>query len=209
MSELKLNLGCGSRKLAGHVNIDKFGFCKPDLVLDLEVLPWPFETGSVGEIQAIHVLEHLGRDADVFLAIMAEMYRVCRDNAPVLITVPHHRSESFVGDPTHVRPITAKGISLFSKDYCRAFTEQGWSNTRLAEYLDIDFAIARITYDLTPGWREQVRAGRISNADLNHAITSYNDVVEQVRFELRVVKSAATQDALGHTKDGNLSFFCN
>ena len=206
MSDLKLNLGCGYRKLDGYVNIDKFDVVMPDLVLDLEMMPWPFETASVAEIRLVHVLEHLGQSPDQFLGIMAEIYRVCRDNAPVLITVPHHRSESFAGDPTHVRAITAKGISLFSKDYCRAFTEQGWANTQLAEYLNVDFGIAKITYDLTPEWRQRVKSGLIAIAELNHAITTYNNVVEQVRFELRVIKSTATQDALGRTKDGNLAF---
>ncbi len=81
MEGLKLNLGCGRRKLDGYVNIDKSPVFAPDVVLDLEALPWPFETGSVSEILAIHVLEHLGQKTDTFLGIIAEMYRVCRDTA--------------------------------------------------------------------------------------------------------------------------------
>src|SRR5205823_14106756 len=72
MSVIKLNLGCGKRKMAGYVNVDKSTSVAPDLLLDLEALPWPFETDTVSEIQALHVLEHVGRDTDNFLGIMKE-----------------------------------------------------------------------------------------------------------------------------------------
>jgi predicted SAM-dependent methyltransferase len=202
---MKLNLGCGGRKLAGYVNVDISPTVEPDLLFDLEQLPWPFDTGAVEEIQALHVLEHIGARTDSFLGAIKEMYRVCCDNALVVVVVPHHHSESFFGDPTHVRAITAKGMTMFSKDYCRAFAEQNWSNTRLAEYLDVDFGIASIAYELTPYWRQRALDKTIDIAELSHAVTTYNNVVEQVIFELRVVKSRQTQEALGHT-DGNISY---
>jgi hypothetical protein len=202
---LRLNLGCGARKMAGYVNVDREASVRPDLLVDLETFPWPFESGAVGEIQMLHVLEHLGRESQTFFDIMCEIYRVCRDNAAVRIVVPHHRSESYAGDPTHVRPITAKGMTMFSKDYCRAFAEQGWSNTRLAEYLDVDFGIERVTCTLTPYWRARLRDKIIDYDEINHAIVTYYNVVEQIEFILRIVKSKGTQDTLGHT-DGNLSF---
>jgi hypothetical protein len=199
--DLKLNLGCGSRKMEGYVNIDRSPLTAPDLLLDLEQVPWPFEADSVAEIQALHVLEHVGGETEQFLAVLREMYRVCRDDALINIVVPHHRSESFAGDPTHVRAITAKGMCMFSKDYCRAFAENGWPNTPLAEFLDIDLGLARIVYHLTDYWRRQSANG-MDAAELLHAVTTYNNVVEQVTFEVRVVKSPATQDKIGHT-DGN------
>ena len=202
---LRLNLGCGARKMAGYVNVDQEPSVEPDLLVDLEAFPWPFETGAVSEIQMLHVLEHLGQQPETFFGIMREIYRICRDNAAVRILVPHHRSESYAGDPTHVRPITAKAISMFSKDYCRAFAEQGWSNTRLAEYLDVDFGIESITCVLTPYWRKQLQDGAIDINEINHAVVTYNNVVEQVDFLLRIVKSSETQERLGHS-DGNLTY---
>jgi hypothetical protein len=55
MNGLRLNLGCGAKKLSGFVNVDKFG--EPDLKYDLEVFPWPWDNNSVVEILLNHVLE--------------------------------------------------------------------------------------------------------------------------------------------------------
>lgn len=54
---VKLNLGCGHRKIEGYVGVDanaKTSAC--DLACDLRTLP--HEDGSVEEIIAVHVIEH-------------------------------------------------------------------------------------------------------------------------------------------------------
>src|SRR5690242_6188134 len=112
---MKLNLGCGQNKVPGYLNVDKYAACEPDRVVDLEAFPWPFADGSAEEILLTHVLEHLGRDTDTFLGIMKELYRVLSPGGKVEIRVPHPRSEGFLGDPTHVRPISPTILTLFSK----------------------------------------------------------------------------------------------
>jgi hypothetical protein len=39
---LKLNLGCGYTRMDGYVNVDVSAACNPDLVADLEEVPWPW-----------------------------------------------------------------------------------------------------------------------------------------------------------------------
>ena len=39
-----------ARKLDGFVNVDSAPHCSPDLLHDLEAVPWPFETSSADEI---------------------------------------------------------------------------------------------------------------------------------------------------------------
>lgn len=56
---MKLNLGAGGTRFPGYMSVDISG--KADVHHDLAVTPWPFETGSVDEILASHVLEHLDR----------------------------------------------------------------------------------------------------------------------------------------------------
>src|SRR5687767_8310331 len=112
---MKLNLGCGQNKLQGYVNTDREPAVKPDVLMDLEKFPWPFEDDSVDEVVAFHVLEHVGATSEMFVRIMQELYRVCRAGAEVRIAVPHPRHDNFFDDPTHVRAITPMTLELFSK----------------------------------------------------------------------------------------------
>lgn len=59
---MRLNPGCGYDRREGYLNVDRRGACEPDLVLDLEALPWPAD--SADEILLKHTLEHLGRDPE-------------------------------------------------------------------------------------------------------------------------------------------------
>ena len=121
MSDIKLNLGCGEKKIPGFINVDKFG--NPDVNHDLESFPWPWESNSVSEIALIHVLEHLGKETEIYFGIFKEMYRVCKHGAKVRIVVPHYRHEFFYDDPTHVRVVTPLGLSLFSKIFLKFVTK--------------------------------------------------------------------------------------
>jgi SAM-dependent methyltransferase len=87
MSEnsLKLNLGCGSLHLDGWVNVDNNPACLPDVVCDLNVFPYPFLANHFQEVVLDHVIEHL----DDPLAVLQEVYRVCRDGALVTVKAPH------------------------------------------------------------------------------------------------------------------------
>ena len=64
MINLRLNLGCGARRIDGYINVDKFG--DPDLRFDLETFPYPWQDNSVIEIEMHHVLEHLGQQTETY-----------------------------------------------------------------------------------------------------------------------------------------------
>ena len=176
---LKLNLGCGKKRLEGFVNIDCAAQCEPDVVLNLGWDRLPYPNGSVDEIRATHVLEHI----DDLSYLMQECHRVLIQDGLFRITVPHHCSDGFWGDPTHVRPITAAGLALYSKTKCDEAEAKGWANTPLAYYLDIDFEIDAIHLDLHPAWKDKA----MDKANLEHCIRSYNNVVNEVSFVLRKV----------------------
>ena len=113
--KMKLNLGCGSKIYDGYINVDKFDIYNVDIQHDLEKFPYPFEDNSVEEIILSHVLEHIGQDPDIFIKILKEFYRICKNHALIKIVVPHPRHDDFLSDPTHVRPVTVLGLSLFDK----------------------------------------------------------------------------------------------
>ena len=187
---LKLNLGCGFKRIPGYLNVDSVPACGPDQVVDLEQFPWPWADNSVDEIQLIHVLEHLGREPQVFIGIMQELYRVCADTAHIRIVVPHHRHDNFQSDPTHVRPITPLGLALFDRAQCESWIAAGYANTPLAVYCNVDFETLSVDYDYEAYWLSKVESRQITHEQLADAALHQSNVITQIRYLLRVRKSS-------------------
>ena len=187
---LRLNLGCGGRRIEGCLNVDKYAACSPDQVVDLEQFPWPWADDSVSEIHLIHVLEHLGQDSAVYLKLMQEMWRVCRDGAVIHIIVPHPRHDSFLNDPTHVRPVTGDGLLMFSHKANKEWDAMGAPNTPLGKYLGIDFRTLHTQYELDAFWRGKVQRGEATQEQVFEAVRRENNVVSSVAFTLQAVKPA-------------------
>jgi SAM-dependent methyltransferase len=79
---LRLNLGCDRSQIAGYVGVDFNPDVDPDVLADVEHLP--FEDNSVDEIYASHVLEHLpyGNTA------LQEWLRVLKPGGMLTVVVP-------------------------------------------------------------------------------------------------------------------------
>ena len=163
--------------------------CAPDVVLDIEQVPWPWPDNSVGDVLLIHVLEHIGRDADIYLGVMKELYRVCRHDARIHIIVPHPRHDHFLGDPTHVHAIIPEGLALLDQRLNRQWQELGAANTPLGLYLGVDFELTQIEYDFDEPWLGQMERKEIDQAAAMAAEKRYNNVVTQIHMTLRVRKS--------------------
>lgn len=101
---LTLNLGCGSAILPGAVNLDRVHVPGVDVVWDLDVTPWPFDTGTFTEVRAVQVFEHVGNP----VGFMVEAHRVLVPGGELVMTVPHWQSENSFTDPTHVRHCTER-----------------------------------------------------------------------------------------------------
>lgn len=190
---MKLNIGCGNKIYKGVINVDKNvpsnmtpEMQKYFLQHDLEVIPWPIDSNSISEVQAIHVLEHLGKDFNVYVNILKELYRICKNNAEINIIVPHPRHDWFINDPTHVRIITIGGLELFSKKKNLEWIKGGYSNSTLGLDYNIDFEIKETKEDLDPTWQFKQRL--ISNDDLEFAKRTYNNVICQYNIILKVIK---------------------
>ncbi len=186
MNGLRLNLGCGMNRLDGYVNVDLHG--EPDVRHDLETFPWPWPDDSVSEVLLKHVLEHLGRDPNVYLGIMKEMYRVCHDGATIRILVPHHRHDFFFNDPTHVRPVTADGMGLFSQRLNRHWIAQGFSNSPLGIYLGIDFELSDLKVEASELWFRLHPQRPVNVPFLMQQSALYNNLIQEVQITLQAVK---------------------
>lgn len=95
---MKINLGSGGRPREGYVNVDIAPEAPGvDVVHNLDVYPWPFESDSADEIYMSNCLEHL-TDKNV---AMKEIHRILRPGGTANIIVPHFTWQIAYADPTH------------------------------------------------------------------------------------------------------------
>lgn len=102
----KLNIGSGTDKIVGFINLDVDSSSKPNVLRDIEK-GLPFDNESVDEIKCSHTLEHI-KDLPF---VLSEFYRVCKPDARVTVVVPLMDAS----DMTHVR--------FFNKDTFRTLTD--------------------------------------------------------------------------------------
>jgi SAM-dependent methyltransferase len=101
-----LDLGCGSKKYPGAFGVDISADTDADLVCDLDKVPYPLEDDSFDMVLMQDLIEHLGNPYD----IMAEVHRVARPGARVLLRTPHFSSTLAYGDPTHKHALSAAAV---------------------------------------------------------------------------------------------------
>ena len=185
---MKLNLGCGSNIKEGYINLDKFSYYKPDVIHDLELVPYPFKDDSVEKILMSHVLEHIGQDPNVFNNIIKEFYRICKNKAVLDIRVPHPRHDDFISDPTHVRPITVLGLQLYDKQLNKEWEKGGYSNTPLGLIHNVNFKVLNVNYKIDQKYKNLIDEKKIDQSEIQDLMDKYNNVVKEMSIEWLVIK---------------------
>jgi len=183
-------MGCGYNKISTHINVDSSATCSPDLVFDLETLPWPWETSVAESVVFNHSLEHMGQDSRIFLGMMQELYRICKHRADVFVNVPHPRHDHFIGDPTHVRAITPSLLSLFDREKNDIWKRHGVANTPLAHYLGVNFKTVEVQAIPDEPYRTMFLEEKTSVDDLDKLSRELNNVLVEYRFRLVVFKES-------------------
>jgi hypothetical protein len=94
----------------------------PDVVHDLEVLPYPFDDGTFTEVHAYETLEHIGQQGDfrAFFAQFQELWRILEPGGFLAATCPSYRSMWAWGDPSHRRVITSGSLVFLSQAQYRS-----------------------------------------------------------------------------------------
>jgi ubiquinone/menaquinone biosynthesis C-methylase UbiE len=82
---MKLNVGCGFKKLSGYINIDADKDVKPDFVMNAYDLD--FDDEKFNEILASQVIEHLGFFKTKYF--LSESSRVLKKDKFLIIETPH------------------------------------------------------------------------------------------------------------------------
>jgi len=168
--------------------VDRSPHVNADEIVDLEQTPWPWKDNEFNHIVAKDILEHLGETPQQFLKIMKELYRVSRNGAIWEIQTPHWRSDNLLNDPTHIRAITPQMLEMFNQKHIMWTIREGLSHSSLAFDTNIDVEICDIKYDFTHLVKDRLKNGEMSQAELDLAFNTMNNVAESTRMLIEVHK---------------------
>jgi SAM-dependent methyltransferase len=96
----RLDVGSGGRHLPGYVSLDKDRATAPNVLHDIEVVPWPFPDNSFDEVRAHHIFEHIHTEAKT--RTMYEAWRILKPGGVLDFEVPAFPSPESVQDPGHL-----------------------------------------------------------------------------------------------------------
>jgi len=108
----KLNLGCGTRPLPWHVNVDIVQMTGVNVVWDLDVTPWePFKDEEADEIAGYDIFEHVNDP----IGFMCECARILKPGGILNLHTNYWQSQNAYTDPTHKRFCTERTFEYWVK----------------------------------------------------------------------------------------------
>lgn len=113
---LRLNLGCGSKRIPGYLGVDIGDGSAVDVRMDVMEYLCSLPPESVQEIYSRHFLEHVeSRD---LRPMLLQFDRVLRPGGLIHLIVPHYSNPYFYSDPTHRQFFGVHTFSYFCDRSC-------------------------------------------------------------------------------------------
>lgn len=180
---MKINIGAGSKRIPGYLNLDNDSNSNPDYVVNLENDILPFDDDSVDGVIAHHVLEHLG---DGFFHCVKELYRVCKHGTIIDVRVPHPKHDTFLIDPTHKRVILPHTLDMFSKTRNKRDLDSGGCETPIGFINGVNMFVSNYVPILDSYWHEKFQT--MTEEECEHAARSFTNVVLEYHIQWVVDK---------------------
>lgn len=194
---MKLDIGCGRSKHPGYTGLDRVLLDGVDVVCDIN-RGLPFADNTVTRVIASHVLEHV----DDLMAVMEELYRVCRHKAVVCILSPYAHTFLNAANPYHKHVFNEHTPRFFTKhndtrvpeeEYRFPFiTQWGLGETENMK-LKMDFRCIRMEFFYFPAYVH------LPEPEKRRLRQSQWNVADQIMYHLVAVKkpiSRAELDAI-------------
>ena len=150
---MKLNIGCGNKKIEGYHGVDKFKCDAADYICDIENEKLPFEDNTISAIILDNVIEHF---YDI-PKVVNELVRVSQKGTNIKIITPHFSSLSSWIDPTHIHHLSYFSFDHFEKDSTTHYIGKGIK----IKHIKLSFGggfmglIARLIFKISPKKYEQ------------------------------------------------------
>lgn len=177
-----LDIGCGTRKHSGAVGMDINPSVSPDVLHNLNIIPYPFKDSFFDEIYADNTMEHL----DDIVKVMEELHRIGKPGALVKIDVPYFRAKWAFIDPTHKHFFTVESFSYFDPNH---------AHNKLYPYSPKKFQIEKIVFNEDFIYRGVIGwfANRIKNIANRYPLGYENYIshifpLDELSFYIKVIK---------------------
>ena len=118
---MKLNIGCGNKKIEGYLGVDKFRCEAADYICDIENEKLPFEDNTITGIIIDNSIEHF---YDI-PKVINELVRVSRKGTAIKIITPHFSSLKSWIDPTHVHHLSYFSFDHFERESVSHYVGKG------------------------------------------------------------------------------------
>jgi len=150
---LKLNIGCGNKKIEGFTGVDKFDCAAVDIICDVENEKLPIDDNIVTDIILDNVIEHFNDIPKV----INELIRVSKNGALIKIITPHFSSLSSWIDPTHRHHLSYFSFDHFEKESASHYVGKGITieQRKLSFGGGLMGIIARMIFKISPKRYEQ------------------------------------------------------
>jgi predicted SAM-dependent methyltransferase len=117
---LILNLGCGSNKIPGCVNIDAEASVNPDRIINFIAGKLPYKAGTVDEVYLFHTIEHISKK--FHLKVFAEVYKALKEGGKFYLAYPefsrcYHNWEKNYQGKREFWEATMFGRQLYPTDF--------------------------------------------------------------------------------------------
>jgi SAM-dependent methyltransferase len=114
-----LDIGCGKKKQEpGAIGLDRQPGSSAEILCELARFPWPLRDNCADKIYLSHFLEH---QPDILRA-MAEVHRIAKPGAEVVVVTPHYSSPDSYTDPTHLFHLGFHSFDYFERAGFEDFT---------------------------------------------------------------------------------------
>lgn len=142
---IKLDIGSGRKHFEDYITLDNDPKVGADICEDIQELANSLDeqrkennklgSGTVDEIRAFHILEHLKTENRV--VVMKLFFELLKPGGTLHIEVPIAGTPQFYQDPTHLSPWTARTFWYFTKGnkFGEAFAKRN-SDARLFEKVE-------------------------------------------------------------------------
>ena len=118
---MKLNIGCGNKRVEGYLGVDKFRCDAADYICDIENEKLPFEDNTIAGIILDNAIEHF---YDI-PKVINELVRVSRKGTTIKIITPHFSSLKSWIDPTHLHHLSYFSFDHFERESVSHYVGKG------------------------------------------------------------------------------------